>query len=106
MRRYRSYKFTNKKHSQGGVRSSIAGAVSLICTVIGVYGAYASKGNAGTYLALLGVIAICACVYGVIAGNQSLKEEEVYHVFSRIGTVLNLVLVIFWIAVFGMGFLI
>ena len=106
MRRYRSYKFTNKKHSPGGVRSSIAGAISLICTVIGVYGAYAAKGNAGTYLAVLGVVAIAGCVYGVIVGNQSLKEEECYHVFSRIGTGVNLVLVIFWIAVFGMGFLI
>ena len=106
MRRYRSYKFTNKKHSQGGVRSSIAGAISLVCTATGVYGAYAAKGNAGNYLVLLGVIAIAACVYGVIAGNQSFKEEEVYHVFSRIGTGVNLVLVIFWIAVFGMGFLI
>ena len=106
MRRHRSYKFTNKKHSQGGVRSSIAGAISLICTAISVYGAYASKGNAGTYLAVLGVIAIASCFYGAFAGNQSFKEEECYYIFSRIGTGVNLVLVIFWIAVFGMGFLI
>ena len=106
MRRYRSYKFTNKKHSQDGVRSSIAGAISLICTVIGVYGAYTAKGNAGTYLALLGVIAIAACVYGVLVGNRSFKDEECYYIFSRIGTGVNLVLVIFWIVVFGMGFLI
>ena len=106
MRRYRSYKFTNKKHSQGGVCSSIAGVISVICTAMGIYGAYAAKGNAGTYLALLGVLAIGACVYGVIVGNQSLKDEECYHVFSKIGTGLNLVLVLFWIAVFGMGFLV
>lgn len=106
MRRHRSYKFTNKKHSQGGVRSSIAGAVSLICTIGAVFGAYAAKGNAGTYLALLGTIAIVAGVYGIFVGNQSFKEEECYYLFSRLGTVVNFILVIFWIAVVGMGALI
>lgn len=105
MRRYRSYKFTDKHHSQGGIRSSIAGAVSLLCTIIGIYGAYAAKGNAGNYLALLGVVAIVCCSYGVFVGNQSFREEECYYLFSRIGTALNLLLVIFWIAVVGMGFL-
>ena len=47
MRRYRSYKFTDKHHSKGGVRSSIAAAISLICTVVDIQGAYAAKGNAG-----------------------------------------------------------
>lgn len=106
MRRYRSYKFTDKHHSKGGIRATIAAAVSLLCTVIDVYGAYAAKGNAGTYLALFGVIAIVSCCYGVFIGNQSFKEEECYYLFSRIGTGASLVLMIFWIAVFGMGFLI
>ena len=105
MGRRRSYKFTDKHHSKGGIRSAIAGAAALICTLIDVYGAYISKGNAGAYLALFGVIAIVSCCYGVFVGNQSFKEEECYYVFSRIGTGVNMVLLIFWIAVFGMGFL-
>ena len=106
MRRYRSYKFTNKKHSKGGVRSSIAGALSLICTVAGVFAAFVSKGNAGSYLALLGTVAIVASFYGVYVGNQSFKEEECYYLFSRIGTIVNFILAIFWIAVVGIGALI
>ena len=106
MRRYKSYKFTNKKHSQGGIRSSIAGVLSLVCTMLSVFCAYTAKGNGGTYLALLGVIAIVASVYGAFVGNQSFKEEECYYLFSRIGTSVNLILVIFWIAVAGMGALI
>lgn len=106
MRKYRSYKFTDKHHSKGGVRSSIAGAISLICTVIGLYLSYTAKGNAGNYLALWGFLAIVCCVYGLFVGNQSFKEEECYYFFSRIGTGVNLVLVIFWVSVVGMGFLI
>lgn len=105
MRRYRSYKFTDKHHSKGGIRSSIAAGVSLLCTTLGIYSAYAAKGNAGNYLALLGVIAIIGCCYGVLVGNRSFQEEECYYLFSRIGTGISLVLLIFWVAVVGMGFL-
>ena len=105
MARYRSYKFTNKRHSKGGVRSSIAGAISFGCTVAAIQSAYVTKGTAGEHLALLGVIAIVCCVYGVIVGNRSFQEEA-YYIFSRIGTVTNLILLIFWIAACVMGFLI
>ena len=105
MRRYRSYKFTDKHHSKGGIRSSIAAAISLICTVIDIQGADAAKGNAGNYMALFGVIAIAACVYGAYVGSKSFKEEECYYLFSRLGTTISMILLIFWIAVVGMGFL-
>lgn len=105
MRRYRSYKFTDKHHSKGGIRSSIAGAAALVCTGIDVYVAYASKGNAGAYVVLFGMAAIFCCGYGTFVGSQSFKEEECYYLFSRLGTTVNLLLLIFWIAVFGMGFL-
>lgn len=106
MRRYRSYKFTDKHHSKGGIRSSIAGAISFICTAVALQCAFATKGNAGNYLVLFGVIAIVCCVYGAFVGNQSFKEEECYYFFSRLGTAVNLLLVIFWVTVFGMGILI
>ena len=105
MRRYRSYKFTDKHHSKGGIRSSIAGVIALVCTGIDLNIAFSSKGNAGTIAVLFGVIAIVCCCYGTFAGSQSFKEEECYYLFSRLGTAVNLVLLIFWIAVFGMGFL-
>ena len=106
MRRRRSYKFTDKHHSKGGIRSSIAGAISFICTAIALQCAFAAKGNAGTYLVLFGVVAIVCCIYGAFAGNRSFQEEECYYFFSRLGTTVNLLLVIFWVAVFGMGILI
>lgn len=105
MRRYRSYKFTDKHHSKGGIRSSIAGAIAFVCTGGDVYFAFTSKGNAGNVVALFGVLAIICCCYGTFVGSQSFKEEECYYLFSRLGTIVNLLLLIFWIAVFGMGFL-
>lgn len=104
MRKYRSYKFTNKHHSKDGVRSSIAAGISLVSTMLSVYIAYAAKGNAGNYLAILGIIGIVGCCYGLIIGKRSFQEEECYYLFSRIGTSVSLGLLIFWIAVVGMGF--
>ena len=105
MRRHRSYKFTYKHHSTGGIRSSIAGAIAFVCTGIDLQAAYASRGDAGKFVALFGIAAIICCCYGTFVGSQSFKEEECYYLFSRLGTIVNLVLLIFWIAVFGMGFL-
>lgn len=104
MARYRSYKFTDKHHSKGGIRSSIAGAVSVLCTLWAVYCAFAAKGNAGNYLAVFGVLAIVSCCYGLAAGQKSFREEECYYIFSRLGTGVNLLLVIFWGAVTGLGY--
>lgn len=103
MRKRRSYKFTNKHHSQGGIRSSIAGAVSLICTVLSIYSAYKAKGNAGNYLALLGFIAVVSCIYGMITGKRSYREEECYYFFSGLGTIGNFILVAIWISLIGTG---
>ncbi len=106
MGRRRSYKFTNKQHSKGGVRSSVAAAVSLIATAIAVYGAYLAKGDGERYLIIFGFLAFTACGYGTFAGYRSFQEEECYYLFSRIGTILSLLLLIFWIAIFGIGFVI
>ena len=106
MRRYRSYKFTDKHHSKGGVRSSIAGAIALLCTILAIHFSFIARGEAGNFLALFGVIAIVGCIYGAFEGNQSFKEEECYYLFSRLGTAVNLLLVIFWVTVVGMGILI
>lgn len=106
MRRYRSYKFTNKHHSAGGIRSSIAAALSLVCTVICVASSYTAKGNGAKALVVPGLLAVISCVYGLLAGNQSFKEEECYYLFSRIGTVGSLLLVIIWTVVIGIGIMV
>ena len=106
MRRYKSYKFTDKHHSKGGVRSSIAGAIALLCTILAIHFSFIAKGDGGNFLALFGVVAMAGCVYGAFEGSRSFKEEECYYLFSRLGTAVNLVLVIFWVTVVGMGILI
>lgn len=103
MRRHRSYKFTDKHHSRGGIRSSVAAAFSLGFTGAAVFLSYLFAGEGANYLAVLGFGAIVCCIYGVIVGKKSFQEEECYYLFSRIGTVVNGILACFWVAVCGMG---
>lgn len=103
MRKRRNYKFTDKHHSKGGIRSSVVGAFSLLCTGFCLFAAYTEKGSAGNYVAMLGFLAIIGSIYGVIAGKKSYQEEECYYFFSRLGTIGNLILLIFWIMVVGAG---
>lgn len=103
MRGRRTYKFTDKHHSKRGIRSTLAALCSFGCTVGCIYGACIEKGNAGTYIAFFGVLAIAGSIYGVLAGNRSFKDENVYFLFPRIGTIFSMILLIFWIAVTGLG---
>ena len=105
MRKYRSYKFTNKKHSVGGVRSSIAALVSLFCTVVSVACAYVTKGNVRNYLVIFCMLAFVSSIYGIFAGRKSYREEECYYLFSHIGTILSLILMVFWVLVIALGVL-
>ena len=103
-RSYRSYKFTDKHHSKGGILATVAGSIALICTLVDLYFVYKAKGEAGEIVALFGMIALICSIYGVVVGKRSFKEEEVYYVFSRIGLIVNLILVIFWGFVITWGF--
>ena len=105
MRRSRSYKFTDKRHSRAGIRSTIAGMIALICTLADLYYAYMAKGDAGRQAALLGMIALICSIYGAVVGKRSFKEEEVYYFFSRLGTFMSFILLIFWVAVTIWGFI-
>ena len=103
-RSYRSYKFTDKHHSKRGILSTIAGTIAFICTLVDLNLVYIHKGEAPEYVAAFGMIALICSIYGVVVGKCSFKEEEVYYLFSRLGTFLSLTLMIFWIAVAVMGF--
>lgn len=104
MRRYRSYKFTNKHQSKGGVYSTIAAATALGLTTAAIFLSCVSDGNGANYLAVLGFLAIISCVYGGITGKKSFQEEECYYLFSWIGTSISWILVCLWIGICWIGF--
>lgn len=90
MERKKGYKFTNKKHPEKGIMSSILGGISLISIGVAVYQTYLAKGEASTNMGVVGVMITLFSAAGVILGYVSKKEPDRYPFFSYLGLILNI----------------
>lgn len=89
MAQKRSYKFTNKKHSQKAVMSTVFGALSLISLVTVLYLAYRGAGEAPVGFGVGGVFILIFAVIGLVLGVLAVQEKDKYMFFGRLGCILN-----------------
>lgn len=106
MARRRDIKFTDKRHTTKGIASTVLGVLSIVVMIALVVISYFSRGNAGIYAGSIGLSAFLMSVVGMFTGFSSFQERERYYLFSKIGTLLNVLIIIVWIAVYilGMGY--
>jgi hypothetical protein len=83
----KKYKFTDKKHSKGGLIASGLFLFSLVFMVVGVYMSFNKHGNANMTVGALGMAALIVALIGFIVGIKSFKEDEVFLLFPWIGTI-------------------
>lgn len=101
--RKRGIKFTDKSHATKGIISTILGGISLVLMIVLVVISYSMKGAAGIYAGSIGLTAFVVSVIGLIAGFSSFKERERYYLFSKIGSLLNVMIVVLWIGIYIIG---
>ncbi|MDE6208680.1 MAG: hypothetical protein K2M73_03280 [Lachnospiraceae bacterium] len=82
----RKYKFTDKKHSKGGLTASGLFLFSLAIMIAGIYISFMKHGNAGMLVGGLGLGSFILALIGFIVGLRSFKEENVFLLFPWIGT--------------------
>lgn len=82
----RKYKFTDKKHSKGGLIASGLFLFSLAILIAGIYIAFINHGNAGMLVGGLGFGTFILSLGGFVVGLRSFKEDNVFLVFPWIGT--------------------
>lgn len=82
----RKYKFTDKKHSKGGLIASGLFLISLVFMIVGIYMSFTKHGDANMSVGLLGMAALITSVIGFAIGLKSFKEDEVFLLFPWIGT--------------------
>ena len=99
-KRRRGYKFTDKRHTVGGIFATILAIFSIILFTVGVSLSFIEGGNAGLIVGIIGLIVFLVAVLGFVIGIKSFKEEEKYYFLSWVGSILNAVIFI------GMGILI
>lgn len=89
MAQKRGYKFTNKRHSQKAVMSTVFGLLSLIslAAVLGL--SYGRGGEAPVSYGFSGILILLFAIAGMILGVLALQEKEKYMIFGRLGCLLN-----------------
>ncbi|RHP95087.1 hypothetical protein DXA19_09835 [Firmicutes bacterium AM59-13] len=97
--RKKNYIFTNKKHSDKAIMSTILGIISLISMGIVTYLSYRGGGVMHGGYGVTGVLATIYSLIGLILGIVTLRDKDIYRIFPVLGTVFN------FIALAGISFL-
>lgn len=87
MARYHS-KFSNKKHSVGGVMATLMGVASIALFVIAVMESFSARGDGGTIVGSLAMLSLAFSVFGLITGLLSYREVDRYTTFSLSGSLI------------------
>ena len=95
--------FTKKRHTRGGVESSILALMSGLLFFGAAICSLVMSGQGGMYLGAMGILALGLSVYGFILGLKSFSEQNRAFLYSKIGSVANGVLMVIWIALFLVG---
>ena len=102
-KRFRKYKFTNKKHSRGGMISSACGAVAIIFILVAINISFKTRGDGGALVAVLGFLSFLISLYGMVKGLKSFKVEDNFYGFSWLGVILNVFIWLFTAYIIVMG---
>lgn len=90
------YVFTDKKHPEKGILSSVLGLISVSTIVYAVYLSYQNGGQAEARYAVAVMICFVYSVAGLVLGILSRMEKDIFRLFPTLGIILN-VLSIIWV---------
>lgn len=103
MKHHRGYIFTNKRHSQKAIMSTILGVISTASMVVVIYLSFLLQGQTPISYGLTGLLALLMAVVGEVLGVMTVFERDRFKLFPIIGIVLNLVAIFIVGFVFYMG---
>ena len=104
-RRRNQFRFTGKSHSQKGIAVSIASLLSLIVYAVFVAMSIKNQGTLSMYYGSVGVFWIVESFLAVIFAIQSIREEDSFPLFPRLGIVLSMLSFLIWGGTYGLGML-
>lgn len=87
--RKKNYIFTNKKHSDKAIMSTILGVISLVSIGIVIYLSYRGGGVMHGGYGVTGLLATIYSLIGLILGIVTIRDKDIYRIFPVLGTVFN-----------------
>lgn len=97
------YKFTNKKHSIGGIVSTLMAIIAIALLIIAVMFSFKAAGNGGEEVGTMALLSAVFSVFGLITGLLSYREYDRYYTFSLIGSLLNGIVTILLVMLLFVG---
>lgn len=94
MGRKQGYIFTNKRHSNRAIMSSILGLISTLSLAAVIYLTYAQDGQAPAGYGVTGLLVVIFSMAGLLLGIVTVVEKDRYKFFPWLGIVLNLIALI------------
>ncbi len=104
---HEKYIFTDNRHPEKGIMSTILGVLSVVSLALAVLYSYRNDGQAiMRYAAAAFVAAIFSCI-GLILGVMSRSEKDIFKLFPDLGIALNFISFAFviFILLLGLGVL-
>lgn len=99
----RKIQFTDKTHPVTGIFSVIIGVLALAGLVALCLVSSSRKGNSGFLSGVLGLLVLAAGIVGFIMAAKCYKRDEIYMVTPAVGTVLNVMIILFCILIYIIG---
>lgn len=89
MSQKRSYMFTNRKHSQKAVMSTVFGVLCTVSLVVVTILSYSRDGDIPAGYGFTGVFATLLSLIGLILGILAVREKDRFKLFGWLGILLN-----------------
>lgn len=86
----RKYIYTNKRHSNRAVMSTILGILSNASLVAVIYLSFQKGGDIPTGYGVTGLLAVLFSLTGFVLGVVTVKDKAYYRLFPCLGILLNL----------------
>ena len=102
-RRNKDVKFTNKGYSKQGIISLFLSAFSLVWLLYAVSQTFRRGESAGNILGGIGMLSLVLQIFALVFAVRALHEEDVFRGIPKVATVAAALLLILWIAVYGLG---
>ena len=95
--------FTDNRHPEKGVMSTILGCISVGALACAVVFTYRDGGEAQLRYAAAALVAAIFSVIGFVLGIMSRFERDIFKLFPNLGIILNLLSIIFVVFLLVLG---
>lgn len=98
-----SLHFTGRKHSRGGLISTVIAGIAWCVFIALCIAAFMKSGEAEIVVGGIGILDAVFALVGMVLGIRGFQEREIYYVLPTVGVVMNGILFVIYFSLYFMG---